>query len=493
MPGLPAAISMPQCVSGNLLHRRIGTAKTATKTPSRNSIVKKLVCMLIVAIVTPLLSGCFGKGSSAPPPSNFNATAGDGRVVLTWTPSLGVDYWLFTATDPSLTAFNWTGLPNAHAYINATTPYYMCGLFNGTQYYFAANGRTNSGSGGPSSPTITTTLPPYNASAAAWTAVSPASGVPSTTNLYGVGYTSLTTCGNIATISATGSFAAVGAGGAIFTSPDGISWTSQTPSGFTSDLYAVTGYAANQNNPTNPALRWIAVGDGGASIYSTDGINWINGRAYTASNPALRSITHVAGTYTAVGDLGTILSTTDGTTWTTHSSGLTTSPLPNLNGVTHGGIYVAVGDGGTILTNSDGNTWVVKTPTLPISSNLRQVTSFISSYGSIYVAVGDAGTVVTSKDGGATWVTQTAITGNNLVSVAAESQYVANPAADTSLGFISTAQFVAVDSSGNAYTSVNGYTWSNPIPTNATGLNALVSSGFGYVAAGNAGATAYAF
>jgi len=445
--------------------------------------------MLIVALATPLLGGCLDNGSSAPPPPWLPSTEGDGRVKLEWIATPGVDYWLFTATDPSLTAFNWTGLPNAHAYANAATPFYMCGLIDDTAYYFATNGRTGGGPGGSSSPTISAM--PYNASTSShWRA----STTPPTQDVYGVGYTSLTTCSNNAT-SATGSFAAVGAGGAIFTSSDGKIWNTRT-SPLSTDLYAVTGYAANQNNPANPARRWVAVGAGGASVYSLDDTSWTNGATYDSAKPALRSITHVAGTFTAVGDLGTILSTTDGITWAPHSSDLTSSPLPNLNGVTHGAIYVAVGDNGTILTSADGNSWKAKTPATPIAGNLRQVTFFGSTYGSIYVAVGDAGTIVTSIDGGATWITQTAPAGSpNLVGITAESRAVdtTTAVADPSLNFISTAQFVAIDSTGNAYTSVNGYNWSPAIPTGATSLNALVSSGFGYVAAGNANFAAYAF
>jgi len=424
--------------------------------------------------------------------------------MLTWTASPGVEYWLFTATDPSLTAFNWTALPNAHAYISAATPFYACGLINGTTTYFAINGRTNGGPGGPSSSTVSATSPPYNASNI-WTPASAplatSSTPPTNPDLLGVGYTSLTTCGNNASISSTGMFAAVGAGGAIFTSADdGKSWVNQpAPAGFATDLYAVTGYAANQNYPGNPALRWIAVGNGGASVYSLDGISWAVGRPYNASNPALRSITHVAGTFFAVGDMGTILTSTDGSTWTIHNSPSVTSS--NLNGVTYGGIYVAVGDGGTILISGDGNTWTVKTPTTAVTSNLRQVTSFVSVYGStIYVAVGDAGTIVTSIDNGTTWIKQAAPTASDLVGITVESRGVETttatttaPAADPSLGFISTAQFVAIDTNGNAYTSVNGYTWSAPIPTGATGKNALVSSGFGYVTVGNSGVYATAF
>jgi photosystem II stability/assembly factor-like uncharacterized protein len=413
--------------------------------------------------------------------------------MLTWTASPGVDYWIFSDTDPGLTAFNVTGL-NQYIHQSAATPFYMCGLFNGTlsngtvsplPYYFAANGRINGGPGGPSSPTISAA--PYNASAAAWTIGS----TPLSSNLYGVGYASLTTCANNAT-SATGIFVAVGASGAIFTSTDGQGWTPYAPpTSFSTDLYAVTGYTAYLNNPSNPGLRWVAVGAGGASIYSLDGLGWYVGNPYnsaSSANPnnyALRSITHVGGTFYAVGDVGTILSSTDGITWTSHTSGTAN----NLNGVNHGTNYVAVGNSGTILTSGDGNTWTAHTLSPAITSNLRQVTSV----GSIIVAVGDTGTIVTSKDGGATWTAQTLTSAPNLVGVAAESQFVENAVADTSLGFIANAQFVAIDRVGNAYTSPNGLTWSNPVSTGTTSLNALVSSGFGYVSAGNAGATAYAF
>jgi hypothetical protein len=458
--------------------------------------VKKLFCVAIVAIVTPLLGGCFETGSPADPPT-LTPTAGDNRVMLSWTAVPNVDYWIFTATDPSLTAFNWTSLPNAHAYVSALTPYYVCGLINGKQTYFAANGRVDGGPGGPSSATVSAT--PYDASANAWTS---GTTTPTTPNLLGVGYTGLTTCGNNTALSSTGVFAAVGAGGAIFTSTDdGQTWNSVT-SPVTSDLYAVTGYAANQNTPTNPALHWVAVGNGGAAVYSLDGITWAVGRSYNAANPALRSITHVAGTFFAVGDAGTILSSTDGITWIVHNSPSVSSST--LNSITHGGIYVAVGNGGTILASGDGNSWVVRAS--PTANNLRQVTSFINAYGTIYVAVGDAGTIVTSKDGGTTWTTQTLAGSPNLVGVTVESRgvetttaYTTAPAADPKLGFISTSTFVAIDSTGQTYTSVNGYDWTpkatagTSCTTGTTCMNPLVSSGFGYVTVGNSGVYATSF
>lgn len=433
-------------------------------------------------------------------------------MVLTWTPSLGVDYWLFTATDPSLTAFNWTGLPNAHAYINATTPYYMCGLFNGTQYYFAANGRTNGGPGGPSSPTITTTNSPYPYNASTnWIAGS----TISSANIYGVGYASLTTCGNTASISATGVFAAVGTGGAIYTSYDNGSTWSQVASSLTSaTLNAVTGYATNLNNAVTPALRWMAVGDAGTVVFYQDSTGWVlannlAGSTLGAANPGnkvLRSVMQVNGTFFAVGDAGTIISSPDAVNWTHRLNNNT----QNLNGVTYGGgIYVAVGDSGTILTSGDGNTWAVPTttpPVIPAGINLQKVASFVSSYGNIYVAVGDGGTIVTrtsnNYNNNVNWTAQTLPGAPKLVGITVESRGVQTnpaygpvPAADPKLWFISTAQFVAVDAAGSAYTSVNGYDWSAPISTATplSPLNALTSSGFGYVAAGNNGVTATAF
>jgi photosystem II stability/assembly factor-like uncharacterized protein len=365
----------------------------------------------------------------------------------------------------------------------------MCGLYSGSQYYFAINGRKDGGPGGPSSPTINTT--PYNASSNWIPGSTTATG--STPNLYGVGYTGLTTCSNNVT-SAAGSFAAVGAGGAIFTSPDGVTWSKPT-SPISTDLYAVTGYAANQNNPGNPARRWVAVGAGGVSVYSLDGISWAVGRPenVVTPNPDLRSLIQVAGTYFAVGDAasgaGTILSSTDGITWAAHTSGTTA----NLNGVTHGSFYVAVGDSGTVLTSSDGNTWTAQTSTPLVTDNLREV----AAYGSIIVAVGDSGTIVTSKDSGTSWTAQS-LGAMNLVGVTAESLYVEGAAVDPQLGYVSTAQFVAVDDAGKAYTSMNGITWSGAINTSIAANpgnlgKPLVSSGFGYVAVGNGGTTAYAF
>jgi photosystem II stability/assembly factor-like uncharacterized protein len=451
--------------------------------------VKKSLTLFITALSSILLSGCLDNGSSAAPPTNMVATAGDGRVKVTWTGSSGVDYWLFTATDAALSAFNWTGLPNAQVAINASSPFYLCGLPNGIPFYFAVNGRINGGPGGASSATVSGT-PRFAGATGTWVPAPTA-----TNNLLGVGYVSLTTCSN-PTISAAGSFATVGEAGTIFTSQttDGLTpiiWTSRSVTGgFTTPLNAVAGYAANQNNPSSPGLRWVAVGDGGATVISTDGINWAIGTPYNSnsaanpSNQALRSVIQIGGTFLAAGDAGTILSSTDGFTWTARTSNTTN----NLHSITYGnGMYVAVGDNGTIRISTDGITWA--TPAIPtITDTLRQVSSVLTTF----VAVGDNGTIMTSLDQGSTWIKQptTPLGTPNFVGIASQGVSYTNSTA----GIIAVMQFLALDSNGNYYTSQDGISWTTAgISTGLPNLNALVNSGFGYVAVGNAGATVSAF
>lgn len=460
--------------------------------------------MFIIAMVIPLLSGCLDNGSTYAPPENFAVTPGDGRVTVTWTPNYSVDYWVFAATDPSLTAFNWVSLPNAHAYNLVPTPLYLCGLLIGDQYYFAANGRTSGGPGGPSSPTVSAA--PYDASTR-WAAGT----TGSTTDLYGVGYTSLWTCFNNPTTSGSGTFAAVGKGGAIYTSADGKSWVNQpAPAGFTSDLYAVTGFTAFPNYPVNipPYLPiapqfWVAVGKAGASLFSIDGINWQLGGSVSNSlggattNQNLNAITQVNGVFVAVGDQGTIMFTNwavnGGLYW---QMAATPSSIPNLHGVAHGSVFAAVGDNGTILISGDGGIWAapqaVQLGSPVTTSNLRQVAVSLTG---IIVAVGDNGTIVNSTNNGANWNEQTLPGAPNLISVTVENNQVfANALADPLLGnIVPSTEFVAMDSSGNVYHSVNGVNWSGPMASGITSPNAMVSSGFGYVAAGPGGTTAYAF
>ena len=132
-------------------------------------------------------------------------------------------------------------------------------------------------------------------------------------------------------------FVAVGLGGTVLTSPDGIAWTAQRL-GFNTDLYGVAYGGAT----------FTAVGGSGAIFTSPDGINWL-----PASSPATSTFVRVKyanGVFVIVGLNGTIVTSTDGgTTWTAQTSGTAN----RLNGITYGAnSFLAVGAQGTVVQSA---------------------------------------------------------------------------------------------------------------------------------------------
>jgi len=424
-------------------------------------------------VLTVLLVACGGgNGDSASPPTNVKASSGDGFVQVSWDAVGGIDYFVFTANDASLTTLNWLNLVGGQAFVNAATPFTLCGQANGRQKWFTVNGRSGSAPGGPGSPLVTATP---RASGDSWSG-----GVTLNDNLVGVGFSGITSC--LRTGLPTGVLTAVGPGATLYSSTDAVNWTRRTlPSGFTTDLFAVANYTANPNVTTSPGLRTIAVGAGGAALVSTDGsLTWAVGQSFDATRASLRGIVTVGSAFLAVGDGGTIRSTTDGTTW----NALTSNTTANLRGVAFGGSrYVAVGDSGVIVTSTDsGVTWTAQT--IAGAGNLRAIV-YGNNYNSndntstllinTFVAASDSGAAVVSNDGGATWAVRTIAGAGELAAVAY------------------TSRFVAIDRAGNAFTSPTGQTWSSPIATGRGGLRALVNNGYGFIAVGDGGVTTASF
>jgi len=420
-----------------------------------------------------VLAGCGGtSGESTPAPTNVSANSGDGWIQVKWDEIAGVDYFVFTATDPSLTTLNWLNLIGGAAFVNVVPPLTLCGQTNGLPRWFTVNGRTGSAPGGPGSPVVSAAA---QAAGGTWSV-----GVGLGDNLNGIGFAGITTCQRSGL--ASGVLTAVGPGATLYASSDAVNWTRRTPpGGFSADLYAIANYTANPNSTTSPGLRTIAVGAGGAALVSTDGsLTWSVGRAFDASQATLRGIVTAGSAFVAVGDGGTIRSTTDGTNWTALPSNTTA----NLQGIAYGAsTYVAVGDGGVLVTSTDaGVTWTVKT--IAGAGNLRAII-FGNNNNSIlnggvllintFVAVADNGTAVVSNDGGATWTVTTIAGAGELVAIAY------------------TSRFVAVDRAGNAFISANGQTWSNAIATGASGLRAVVNNGYGFIAVGDGGVTTTSF
>jgi len=379
-----------------------------------------------------LVTACGGGGSSADPPSNVTALAGDTVVTLTWNAASNVDYWIFYSTDPSITPGNFVNQPNAHVVREATSPHLITGLSNGVTYYFTINGRTDNGPGGSGSPAVSATPRPAGT---VWF-VGPSF---TSSDLHGAAYA--TTAG----------FVVVGVGGQIFNSADTATWNPQT-SNVTSDLFAVS----NINN------QYVAVGAGGTTVRSTDGVTW------TATQVGVQDLYAIARTGTAnvaVGANGAIATSSDAVTWLGQVSGTSA----NLRGVAYSGsIYVAVGDNGTILSSTDLITWTARSA--GVAANLRGVTYGLGKF----VAVGDGGTILVSTDG-ITWSVSP------------------NPTNDTLYDVNVGTQFVAVGANGRIVKSIDGVTWTTATSNTTATLFGIGSSGTSFVAVGAGGVNVASF
>jgi hypothetical protein len=168
--------------------------------------------------------------------------------------------------------------------------------------------------------------------------------------------------------------------GCIWTSTDGYSWTPLlTDTDF--DNYTLTGvvYAANQ---------WTAVGRGGVILQSNDGLTWNHLLSPFINN--LNGIAYGNNRWVAVASGGRIATSTDGITWTERSSGITTSLFAvGFNN----GVFAAGGASGVLLTSSDGVTW---------ASRPTGTTNQINNVGVIqntFVVGCELGVYLTSVDG----------------------------------------------------------------------------------------------
>jgi len=173
-----------------------------------------------------------------------------------------------------------------------------------------------------------------------------------------------------------------GAGGAIYTSTNGVDWTARS-----------SGKSGLLMNVNGDGPLWVAVGEGGAIITSTNGVNWVSRTSPT--NALFRGVAYGNGVYVACGDNGALVRSTDGATWSTVASGTALS----LQGVGYGEEFVDTGDtnappvgtaqfvvvgaSGLILTSTNGLNWTQRT---------SGTTVWISdaTYGNgYYVAVGN--------------------------------------------------------------------------------------------------------
>ena len=197
-------------------------------------------------------------------------------------------------------------------------------------------------------------------------------------NFYGVG-------------SRAGLHVASGAGGALYSSTNGIDWIARS-----------SGKSGLLMNVNGDGPQWVVVGDGGAIVTSTNGVDWTARTSPT--NALFRGVAYGNGIYVACGDGGAIARSTDGTTWASVASGTNAS----LQGVGYGmefvnsgdtngtvaesPLFVIVGQSGLILTSSNGLSWT------PRTSGTSQYLSDVTYGNGYYVAVGNL-RILRSSDG----------------------------------------------------------------------------------------------
>lgn len=148
----------------------------------------------------------------------------------------------------------------------------------------------------------------------------------------------------------------VGANDTIYRSDnDGYSWSS----------VASPTSGINLRSLAHDGTTWVAVGNGGTVITSPDGISWTSRTSNTGND--LYKVISVGNQFIAVGNSGTIITSPDGiTAWTVRTSGT----AERLRGVAFGnGTYVAVGDQNTRTTSADSIAWASGTGPLDVSTH----------------------------------------------------------------------------------------------------------------------------
>lgn len=181
-------------------------------------------------------------------------------------------------------------------------------------------------------------------------------------------------------------FVAVGAGGEIQTSPDGITWNQET-----------TPSAAVMNSvQVDPSGLLIAAGGSGADVIwsSVDGATWVN-RSPATANTGLNGVFHnkkgtAGGFWLVVGTSGSIQWSHNGTDWISVASPAV-STLKDVHFCNESIGWLATGDDDDILRSLNGKTGWAVVHSLPAGASPQS----ISFDGTTAVAHGGQDATVT--------------------------------------------------------------------------------------------------
>ncbi len=369
--------------------------------------------------------------------------------------------------------------------------------------YFTINGRTGSAPGGAGSALVSTTPRPAGGSDVGWVPGSSipapltALGYASTTPC---GYFGRPASGVYVAVGPGGgvyySVLTPNVAGPLSLSQGNSTmvWTrANTPPGFSQDLLAAAAFSFGTTayNPGAASFLFVAVGKGGSILRSTDGVNWqqVNG-VPTTSN--LNSVAVSGSIFVAVGDGGVVLTSGDGLNWTlnTFAAAVSTNTLNEIHCV--GATCVAVGTNGTTLwTGNSGGNWTA----YPYGTNSWTHIAYGNNNVNADALVSIPGGVLTITAANAAINTWVVVDGNgNYAYANTVGGWVGGSAIAPSIVAIDyTSRFIALDASGNTYASENGIAWQ---PVGSSGLTdavAMLANGSGYVAIGSSGDNASSF
>ena len=146
---------------------------------------------------------------------------------------------------------------------------------------------------------------------------------------------------------------------------------------------------------------FVAVGEGGTILTSPDGVAWTARVSGTSRWLLAATWAPTVKTFVVVGEAGTILTSPDGIAWTPRTSGTT----QRLNSVawspkrfTYPDVFLAVGESGTAVVSYDLATWSLRST--GDSGWLRGISGGLTDG---FVVTGHDGTILTSTDAGETF------------------------------------------------------------------------------------------
>ena len=281
--------------------------------------------------------------------------------------------------------------------------------------------------------------------------------------------------------------------GTIYTSPDGVTWTTRT-SGSVNNLLSVIW----------SGTQFVVVGSNGTILTSPDGVTWTTQTSGTLNN--LTSVIWSGTQFVVVGVSGTILTSPDGVTWTARVAG-SADTLQSViwNGTKFVTVAIALTGNSSLSTSVDGVNWISVQLNIPCSFS-----DSIAWDGTTYVLTCLQG-ILTSTDL-VNWTKQSigtniypksvlwsgtqfiAVTGNSLIkstdgivwSIQQPVGYQALPITLTSVVWGNN-EYLAVGIRGEFAKSADGLNWSiysNGTISRDNQLNKVIWTGTKYVAVG---------